>query len=64
MFVLKNKLDLIKIWTNYTSGKQTYQQLAVKYHCSVGTIQRYLDKAPKTPLNRYLNIVGYSVLWS
>ncbi|WP_423972566.1 IS256 family transposase, variant Zn-binding type [Glaesserella parasuis] len=49
------------IWTDYTSGKQTYQQLAVKYHCSVRTIQRYIDKAPKTslkpPLNRYLNII-------
>ncbi|MWQ36125.1 transposase, partial [Glaesserella parasuis] len=26
------------IWTDYTSGKQTYQQLAEKYHCSVRTI--------------------------
>ncbi|MWP90579.1 transposase, partial [Glaesserella parasuis] len=24
-FSLKNKLDPIKIWTDYTSGKQTYQ---------------------------------------
>ncbi|QBQ63174.1 transposase [Actinobacillus indolicus] len=59
--MLKTKLDPIKIWTDYTSGKQTYQQLAVKYHCSVRTIQRYIDKAPKTPLkpplNRYLNII-------
>ncbi|WP_415578913.1 IS256 family transposase, variant Zn-binding type, partial [Glaesserella parasuis] len=49
------------MWTDYTSGKQTYQQLAVKYHCSVRTIQRYIDKAPKTALkptsNRYLNII-------
>ncbi|WP_455550469.1 transposase [Avibacterium paragallinarum] len=42
-FSLKNKLDPIKIWTDYTSGKQTYQKLAVKYHCSVRTIQRYFD---------------------
>ncbi|WP_423972214.1 IS256 family transposase, variant Zn-binding type [Glaesserella parasuis] len=60
-FILKSKLDPIKIWTDYTSGKQTYQQLAVKYHCSVRTIQRYIDKAPKTalklPSNRYLNII-------
>ncbi|MFW9273727.1 IS256 family transposase, variant Zn-binding type, partial [Glaesserella parasuis] len=57
-FILKSKLDPIKIWTDYTSGKQTYQQLAIKYHCS---IQRYIDKSPKTalkpPLNRYLNII-------
>ncbi|WP_423219316.1 IS256 family transposase, variant Zn-binding type [Glaesserella parasuis] len=49
------------MWTDYTSRKQTYQQLAVKYHCSVRTIQRYIDKAPTTalklPLNRYLNII-------
>ncbi|MDO9774692.1 hypothetical protein Q7500_09740 [Glaesserella parasuis] len=60
-FILKSKLDPIKIWTDYTSGKQTYQQLAEKYHCSVRTIQRYIDKAPKTalrpPLNRYLNVI-------
>ncbi|WP_423241170.1 IS256 family transposase, variant Zn-binding type [Glaesserella parasuis] len=60
-FILKSKLDPIKIWTDYTSEKQTYQQLAEKYHCSVRTIQRYIDKAPKTalkpPSNRYLNII-------
>ena len=59
--MFKNKLDPIKIWSDYTSGKQTYQQLAIKYHCSVRTIQRYIDKSPKTPLklpqNRYLNII-------
>ncbi|MDO9966438.1 HTH domain-containing protein, partial [Glaesserella parasuis] len=33
------------MWTDYTSEKQTYQQLAEKYHCSVRTIQRYIDKA-------------------
>nr|WP_230587149.1 hypothetical protein [Gallibacterium anatis] len=34
-FTLKTKLVPNKIWSDYTSGKQTYQQLAVKYHCSV-----------------------------
>ncbi|WP_423734726.1 IS1/IS1595 family N-terminal zinc-binding domain-containing protein, partial [Actinobacillus minor] len=29
-FILKSKLDPIKIWSDYTFGKQTYQQLAVK----------------------------------
>ncbi|WP_439895569.1 transposase-like zinc-binding domain-containing protein, partial [Basfia succiniciproducens] len=51
IFTLKNKLDSIKIWHDYTLGKQTYKQLAESYHCSVRTIQRYLLKAPKTPLN-------------
>lgn len=54
-FILKNKLDPIKIWTDYTSGKQTYQQLAIKYQCLVRTIQRYIDKAPKTSLNQPKN---------
>ncbi|WP_423887094.1 hypothetical protein [Glaesserella parasuis] len=27
-FILKTKLDPIKIWSDYTSGKQTYKQLA------------------------------------
>ncbi|MDE4032315.1 hypothetical protein NUS60_02620 [Glaesserella parasuis] len=61
-FILKSKLDPIKIWTDYTSGKQTYKQLAEKYHCSIRTIQRYLEKAPKTalnpPLSRDLNIIA------
>ncbi|MDO9762683.1 hypothetical protein Q7340_04920 [Glaesserella parasuis] len=56
------KLNPIKIWTDYTSGKQTYKQLAEKYHCSIRTIQRYLEKAPKTalnpPLSRDLNIIA------
>ncbi|WP_423776163.1 IS1/IS1595 family N-terminal zinc-binding domain-containing protein [Actinobacillus minor] len=56
-FILKSKLDPIKIWIDYTSGKQTYQQLAVKYQCSVSTIQRYIDKAPKTALKPYSNNV-------
>lgn len=32
------------LWTEYTQGKQTYKQLADKYHCSLKTIQRRLDK--------------------
>ncbi|WP_423972711.1 transposase [Glaesserella parasuis] len=61
-FILKTKLDPIKIWTDYSIGKQTYKQLAEKYHCSIRTIQRYLEKAPKTalnpPLSRDLNIIA------
>ncbi len=32
------------LWTEYTQGNQTYKQLADKYHCSLKTIQRRLDK--------------------
>ena len=32
------------MWREYTEGKQTYEQLAVRYECSIRTIQRRLDK--------------------
>ncbi|WP_439272299.1 hypothetical protein [Lonepinella sp. BR2923] len=48
-FSLTKKLNPIKIWQDYTEGKQSYKQLAEKYHCAVRTIQRYLLKSPKTP---------------
>jgi len=33
------------VWNLYSSGKQTYSQLAVQFDCSTKTIQRWLDKA-------------------
>lgn len=33
----------IVLWQEYIQGKQTYQQLADKYNCSLKTIQRKLD---------------------
>ncbi|WP_437125237.1 IS256 family transposase, variant Zn-binding type [Gallibacterium anatis] len=61
-FSSTNKLNPIDIWTDYTIGKQTYKQLAEKYHCSIRTIQRYIEKSPKaklTPLQQtYLNIIA------
>ncbi|WP_420801275.1 IS256 family transposase, variant Zn-binding type [Phocoenobacter skyensis] len=50
-FTFKKSLNSSQIWLDYTEGKQTYKQLAIKYNCSVRTIQRYVLKAPKTPLN-------------
>ncbi|WP_455233767.1 transposase [Psychrobacter vallis] len=38
------RLNNEALWTEYTQGKQTYKQLADKYHCSLKTIQRRLDK--------------------
>lgn len=32
------------LWDEYIVGKQTYKQLALKYNCSVKTIQRRLDQ--------------------
>jgi hypothetical protein len=33
------------LWDLYSSGKQTYSQLAAQFSCSTKTIQRLLDKA-------------------
>lgn len=33
----------VQIWEEYTTGKQTYKQLSVKYKCSPKTIQRRID---------------------
>jgi len=42
---LSNKrIDLDELWRLYSSGKQTYAQLAERFNCSTKTIQRKLDK--------------------
>ena len=38
------KINPSILWEEYSSGKQTYQQLALKYKCSTKTIQRKLDE--------------------
>ena len=58
-FSFKKKLDPIKIWVDYTSRKQTYQELTIKYHCSVRTIQRYIAKAPKNVRTAYTSLTRY-----
>jgi hypothetical protein len=42
-FVEGLRLNSATIWNEYHEGKQTYQQLAKKYNCSVRTIQRKID---------------------
>lgn len=47
-------MDPSQIWTEYTTGKQTYKQLSKKYKCCARTIQRKIDSyvvhiEPKTP---------------
>lgn len=39
-----NRIDNKVLWQEYTAGKQTYSQLALKYGVSIRTIQRRLDK--------------------
>jgi len=38
------RLDIDELWHLYSSGKQTYSQLAARFGCSTKTIQRRLDK--------------------
>ncbi|WP_430795491.1 hypothetical protein [Actinobacillus pleuropneumoniae] len=60
-FTYQQKLNATDIWFDYSQGKQTYKALAIKYQCSVRTIQRYIEKAPKTklkpPTSLYLNLI-------
>jgi len=37
-------IDLVDLWSLYSSGKQTYAQLAERFCCSTRTIQRMVDK--------------------
>jgi hypothetical protein len=42
-FIDSLRLQPTALWQQYMEGKQTYQQLAAKYNCSVKTIQRKID---------------------
>jgi hypothetical protein len=42
-FIGGERLVALKIWREYTQGKQTYAQLASKYGCCIKTIQRKID---------------------
>ena len=45
-FLSGKRVDLDELWSLYSSGKQTYVQLAERFGCSTKTIQRRLDKVP------------------
>jgi len=44
-FLETKRIDLDELWYLYSSGKQTYVQLAERFCCSPKTIQRWLDRA-------------------
>ncbi|MFW9298491.1 transposase [Glaesserella parasuis] len=48
-FILKTKLDPIKIWTDYASRKQTYKQLAENI---IVQLEQFKDISKK-PLKQY-----------
>jgi hypothetical protein len=61
-----NKLEPKVIWQEYIEGKQTYEQLALKYGCSKRTIQRKIDlyealSMPKQP--RTVTILMDTTYW-
>lgn len=54
------RLNSEDIWFKYSSKKQTYQELAEEFGCSVRTIQRHIQKARKAepkPLPAVVNII-------
>jgi hypothetical protein len=54
------RLTAEKIWQEYTTGKQTYAQLATKYGCSIKTIQRKIDSVKtvqKTDFTGFANVL-------
>lgn len=46
------------IFRDYLEGKQTYAQLAAKYHCSARTIQRCIDKAKPGSLQKGITVAN------
>ena len=49
----KLSLDSNILWQEYTTGKQTYAHLSVKYNCSIRTIQRRIEAAETTSVTNY-----------
>ena len=50
------EIDAEFLWQEYLAGKQTYQQLAAKYHCSIKTIQRKIDTVKTQRQTNFPNV--------
>ena len=60
------RVDNSVLWDEYTTGKQTYSQLAKKYGCSIKTIQRRLDKHKViigSPISRNVIVLMDTTYW-
>lgn len=60
------RLDNSLIWREYTQGKQTYAQLAERFHCSPKTIQRRVDAYTvenPTPVARAVIVLMDTTYW-
>ena len=52
------EIDAKLLWQQYVSGKQTYQQLAAKYGCSIKTIQRKIDTVEAQRQTSFLSVAN------
>ena len=57
-FIGGERLNSLRIWQEYTQGKQTYKQLAAKYNCSLKTIQRKIDSVKIEPKNTFPHVAN------
>jgi hypothetical protein len=57
-FIDSPRLEPAAVWQQYTQGKQTYQQLAAKYNCSVRTIQRKIDAVEAKRQTTFTSVVN------
>jgi hypothetical protein len=57
-FLGGERLDPVLLWQEYTQGKQTYKQLALKHNCSTKTIQRKLDSVKIERRTTFSNVVN------
>jgi hypothetical protein len=53
-----NRRVPLQIWEAYTKGKQTYTQLAQKYHCAAKIIQRKIDSVQLKATKEYESVAN------
>ena len=51
-------VDVDVVWNEYIKGKQTYLQLAAKYHCCTKTIQRKIDAVKTQRQTTFASVVN------
>lgn len=53
-----NRIDAQLVWDLYVEGKQTYAQLALRFDCSVKTIQRKIDSITTRQTSVFPSVVN------
>lgn len=65
-FLGGQRIDNAQIWGEYAQGKQTYAQLAERFHCSIKTIQRRIDTfniEKSVPVARIVIVLMDTTYW-